>query len=115
MGRGTDTDWLELMRNCAALRKSEHLQMPKSQWEPSFVVRHFASDVSYRIDGFIEKNKDTVNEQLLEVVSKTQFKFLREVLRDALASSSTGATRKKTVAIQVGQVTPLSFRSTTLV
>ena len=99
MGRGSDADWLSQMANCPKLKKSEHLQMPKIR-DPSFVVKHFAADVSYKIDGFLEKNKDTVNEQLLGVFGRTEFKFLREVIKDILASSSTGAKRKKTVACQ---------------
>lgn len=35
-------------------------------------VKHFAADVSYAVEGFIEKNKDTVSEQLLEVVQRTK-------------------------------------------
>uniref|UniRef100_A0A7E4ZTC1 Myosin motor domain-containing protein n=1 Tax=Panagrellus redivivus TaxID=6233 RepID=A0A7E4ZTC1_PANRE len=99
MGRGSDADWLSQMANCPKLKKAPHLQMPKFK-DPSFVVKHFAADVSYKIDGFLEKNKDTVNEQLLDVFSKTKFSFLKEVIRDILASSSTGAKRKKTVACQ---------------
>ncbi|KAI6172704.1 hypothetical protein M3Y98_01003000 [Aphelenchoides besseyi] len=98
-GRGTDEGWLGQMQNCPKLKVSEHLQMPKIN-KGSFIVKHFASDVCYNIDGFLEKNKDTVNEQLLEVISKTKFKFLREVTGDFLASSSTGVKRKKTVAVQ---------------
>lgn len=38
----------------------------------TFMIRHFAADVSYQIDGFVEKNKDSVNAQLLEVISQTK-------------------------------------------
>uniref|UniRef100_A0AC35GML4 Myosin motor domain-containing protein n=1 Tax=Panagrolaimus sp. PS1159 TaxID=55785 RepID=A0AC35GML4_9BILA len=99
MGRGSDEDWLNLMKNCPKLKKSSHLVMPKFK-DPSFLVKHFAADVSYKIDGFLEKNKDTVNEQLLGVFAKTQFPFLKEVIHHILDTSSTGAKRKKTVAIQ---------------
>uniref|UniRef100_A0A914C028 Uncharacterized protein n=1 Tax=Acrobeloides nanus TaxID=290746 RepID=A0A914C028_9BILA len=99
MARGTDQAWLSQMANCPKLKKCEHLQMPKFQ-DPSFIVRHFAASVSYKIDGFLEKNKDTVNEQLLKVIDNTSFKFLKEVVREVLVSSSSGAKRKKTVAFQ---------------
>ncbi|KAI1719558.1 myosin head (motor domain) domain-containing protein [Ditylenchus destructor] len=98
-GRGTDLDWLNQMANCPVLKQSDHLQIPKIR-NSSFVVRHFSSPVSYKVEGFIEKNKDTANEQLLDAFGKTKFKFLKEVLKDVLASSSTGAKRKKTVVIQ---------------
>lgn len=59
------------MKNCKALQKSEHLRMPKFK-DPSFIIQHFASDVSYNVNGFLEKNKDTVNEQLLSTIGKTK-------------------------------------------
>lgn len=71
MARGTDQAWLSQMTNCPKLKTTKHLQMPKFQ-DPSFIVKHFASDVSYRIDGFLEKNRDTVNEQLLMTIGQTQ-------------------------------------------
>jgi myosin heavy subunit len=67
IGRGSDLDWLKQLRACTQLRTREHFQLPKFQ-DPSFIVKHFAADVMYRIDGFLEKNKDTVSEQLVDVV-----------------------------------------------
>lgn len=58
------------MKSCKTLQTSQHLKMPKFN-DPSFIIKHFASDVSYCVDGFLEKNKDTVNEQLLNTLSKT--------------------------------------------
>uniref|UniRef100_A0A915EJG7 Myosin motor domain-containing protein n=1 Tax=Ditylenchus dipsaci TaxID=166011 RepID=A0A915EJG7_9BILA len=98
-GRGTDIEWLNQMSNCKVLKQSEHFQVPKIR-DSSFTVKHFSSPVKYNINGFIEKNKDTANEQLLDTFAKTKFKFLKEILGDVLASSSTGARRKKTVAVQ---------------
>lgn len=63
------------MNACRVLKKNDHLQMPKIR-DSSFKIRHFAADVSYKIHNFIEKNKDTVNEQLLNTIAKTQVIFL---------------------------------------
>lgn len=70
-GRGTDVNWLERMRECKQLQHSEHLLLPRVR-DASFTVKHFASNVTYRVDGFIEKNKDTVSEQLLDTIGKTK-------------------------------------------
>uniref|UniRef100_A0AC34PXF5 Myosin motor domain-containing protein n=1 Tax=Panagrolaimus sp. JU765 TaxID=591449 RepID=A0AC34PXF5_9BILA len=99
MGRGSDIDWLNQMSNCPKLKKASHLQMPKIR-DPSFMIKHFAADVSYKIDGFLEKNKDTVNEQLLGVFERTKFEFLKEVIKNVLETSQNGSKRKKTVAFQ---------------
>uniref|UniRef100_A0A1I7SAS3 Unconventional myosin-Va n=1 Tax=Bursaphelenchus xylophilus TaxID=6326 RepID=A0A1I7SAS3_BURXY len=98
-GHGTDDAWLGQLTNCPTLRDADHLQMPKIR-NKTFTVRHFAADVSYTVTGFLNKNKDTVNERLLEVVGKTQFGFLKEILEDSLIQLQAGSKRKKTVGIQ---------------
>ncbi|KAK0409310.1 hypothetical protein QR680_004468 [Steinernema hermaphroditum] len=97
MVRATDADWLNQLRNCGTIKKREHFVLPKFK-DPSFMIRHFAADVSYQVEGFLEKNRDTVNEQLLEVVCKSKFQFLREIVGDA--TSVRGGQRKKTVSCQ---------------
>lgn len=79
MGRGTDVDWLNQLRSSTALKTKPHFALPKVQ-EPAFIVKHFAADVTYRVDGFLDKNKDTVSEQLLDVIKKSKVAFLREIL-----------------------------------
>lgn len=34
----------------------------------SFIVCHYAGEVEYEISGFIEKNKDTVNELIVDTL-----------------------------------------------
>jgi myosin-5 len=46
----------------------------------AFTVCHYAIDVTYESDGFIEKNRDTVPDEHLEVLNKTTNEFLKEVL-----------------------------------
>ncbi|KAH8725202.1 P-loop containing nucleoside triphosphate hydrolase protein [Phaeosphaeriaceae sp. PMI808] len=46
----------------------------------SFTVCHYAVDVTYESDGFIEKNRDTVPDEHMEVLKASSNKFLSEVL-----------------------------------
>ncbi|EGP85268.1 myosin class 5 [Zymoseptoria tritici IPO323] len=46
----------------------------------AFTVCHYAVDVTYESDGFIEKNRDTVPDEHLEVLNNTTNEFLKEVL-----------------------------------
>ncbi|KAH3906684.1 hypothetical protein HBI56_229350 [Parastagonospora nodorum] len=46
----------------------------------SFTVCHYAVDVTYESDGFIEKNRDTVPDEHMEVLKASSNKFLLEVL-----------------------------------
>ncbi|GMR57971.1 hypothetical protein PMAYCL1PPCAC_28166 [Pristionchus mayeri] len=102
--KGSDPGWLDQITNCPTLKKSAQLQLPKIR-SASFMIKHFAADVSYTVDGFLEKNKDTVNEQLLAVVAATKFPLLREILEPSVgelaqAAAAGGKRTKKTVASQ---------------
>lgn len=48
--------------------------------EKEFIVKHYALDVAYQVEGFIEKNKDTVNEEQLAMMNNSQFDFFKEVI-----------------------------------
>lgn len=43
-----------------------------SSQNPTFIIRHFAADVTYNVDGFLTKNKDTVSEQLMIVMKNSK-------------------------------------------
>lgn len=49
----------------------------------AFTVCHYAVDVTYESDGFIEKNRDTVPDEHMEVLKASSNKFLAEVLEVA--------------------------------
>ncbi|CAJ0582461.1 unnamed protein product, partial [Mesorhabditis spiculigera] len=103
--KGSDLGWLEQMTNCTQLKKREHLQMPKIR-APAFTVRHFAADVCYQVTGFMEKNKDSVGTQILEVIAATKNPFVREVvgqcIEETIGTQARGkvGVAKRTVANQ---------------
>ncbi|KAI9795542.1 MAG: Myosin type-2 heavy chain 1 [Candelina submexicana] len=64
----------------------------------AFTICHYAIDVTYESDGFIEKNRDTVPDEHLEVLRVSSNHFLGEVLDAASAvrekeSVAAGASR----------------------
>ncbi|KAI9221863.1 P-loop containing nucleoside triphosphate hydrolase protein [Blastocladiella britannica] len=46
----------------------------------SFIVHHFAHAVEYDVEGFIDKNKDTVPDELLTLFKEAKFDFLTDVI-----------------------------------
>ncbi|KAJ1956704.1 Myosin type-2 heavy chain 1, partial [Linderina pennispora] len=45
-----------------------------------FTIRHYAHDVTYESEGFIEKNKDTVPDEIQNVLKASTNSFLKEIL-----------------------------------
>ncbi|KAJ7454697.1 P-loop containing nucleoside triphosphate hydrolase protein [Mycena latifolia] len=58
-------------------------KMPKFA-NAAFTVAHYALDVTYQVDGFLEKNRDTVPEEHLNLLTLSSNAFLRDVLDTAL-------------------------------
>jgi myosin-5 len=53
----------------------------------AFTIAHYALDVTYEAEGFLEKNRDTVPDEHMTLLASTKNTFLREVLDAALAST----------------------------
>lgn len=84
---GTDASFLQKLYN--QLDKPENKKVFKKPrfGNSSFTVAHYAVDVTYEAEGFIEKNRDTVPDEHLALLASTKNKFLKEVLDAALASN----------------------------
>ena len=53
-----------------------------------FTVVHYAGDVEYEVDGFLDKNKDTLYEGLLELMSISSVTFLSELFTNAMKAQA---------------------------
>ena len=71
----------------------------------AFTICHYALDVTYESEGFIDKNRDTVPDEQHDVLNQTSNSFLREVL-DASAivreKESGGVLSSKSTGVAVG-------------
>ncbi|KAI9264361.1 P-loop containing nucleoside triphosphate hydrolase protein [Phascolomyces articulosus] len=54
----------------------------------AFTVVHYAHDVQYESEGFMEKNKDTVPDEHLALLENAEFEFLAGMIKRANAASS---------------------------
>ena len=46
-----------------------------------FSIRHFAGDVNYYVEGFLAKNNDTIQQDLIKLLATSKNEFLRNVMK----------------------------------
>ncbi|KAM7156689.1 unconventional myosin-Vc isoform 1-T1 [Molossus nigricans] len=77
---GTDENWLQKLYN-NFVNKNSLFEKPRMS-TASFLIQHFADKVEYRCEGFLEKNRDTVYDTLVEILGASKFhlcaKFFQE-------------------------------------
>eukprot|EP00903_Cladosiphon_okamuranus_P008594 g8243.t1 len=76
----TDKNLLELFHQ-QHHRKSPHPCYRKPRFDgPEFVIMHYAGDVTYCATGFLEKNNDTLQEDLRGLLLSSRIPFLRQLI-----------------------------------
>ena len=87
MPSGTDASFLQKLYS--QLNKPENKEVFKKPrfGSSAFTIAHYALDVTYEVEGFLEKNRDTVPDEQMNLLAATKNPFLREVLDAALAST----------------------------
>ncbi|XP_067450043.1 unconventional myosin-Va isoform X3 [Thunnus thynnus] len=89
MPRGSDDSWAQKLYN-THLKTCSLFEKPRMS-NRAFIIQHFADKVEYQCDGFLEKNKDTVNEEQINVLKASKFDLLVELFQDEeKATSPTG-------------------------
>ncbi|RKO98816.1 hypothetical protein CXG81DRAFT_15404 [Caulochytrium protostelioides] len=79
MPSGADANLINKLYTRFAPAEHKFFEKPRFG-QAAFTIKHYATDVTYETDGFIEKNKDTVSDEQLQVLSETSFAFLKEVI-----------------------------------
>lgn len=77
---GNDQSWIDKMFQTLDKEPTNKVFKKPRFGQTKFIVSHYALDVTYDIDGFIEKNRDTVGEGHLEVMKNTTNVLLQDVL-----------------------------------
>uniref|UniRef100_A0A452GZS1 Myosin VB n=1 Tax=Gopherus agassizii TaxID=38772 RepID=A0A452GZS1_9SAUR len=67
--KGTDQNWAQKLYD--RYSSSQHFQKPRMS-NTSFIVVHFADKVEYQSDGFLEKNRDTVYEEQINILKASK-------------------------------------------
>ena len=80
---GTDDQFLTELHNNFANGKQQFYRKPRIG-KTAFTVCHYAIDVTYESDSFIDKNRDTVPDEQMAVLRNSSNPFVKEIL-DAAA------------------------------
>ncbi|NXX80200.1 MYO5C protein, partial [Urocolius indicus] len=83
---GTDENWLQKLYN-NFVNKNALFEKPRMS-NTSFIIQHFADKVEYKCEGFLEKNRDTVHEVLIEILKASQFPLCANFFQDNPVSVS---------------------------
>ncbi|KAG0174050.1 Myosin type-2 heavy chain 1 [Apophysomyces sp. BC1034] len=88
---GTDQGFCnKLYSNFNAPSYQEYFKKPRFS-NNAFTVCHYAHDVQYEADGFLDKNKDTVPEEHLALLQSAESTFLVEMMQTANSITSANA------------------------
>ncbi|KAL2178937.1 P-loop containing nucleoside triphosphate hydrolase protein [Thermothelomyces heterothallicus CBS 202.75] len=96
---GSDEQFVTKLHHNFAGDKHKFYKKPRFG-KSSFTVCHYAVDVTYESEGFIEKNRDTVPDEHMAVLRASTNKFLCSVLDAALAVREKDAASSSSNAVK---------------
>ncbi|KAJ3207354.1 cytochrome c oxidase subunit 1 [Entophlyctis luteolus] len=87
--KGSEEAWLLKLEK--RHEKQKHFFKPKTK-NNIFGVKHYAGDVLYTIDGFLEKNKDALQDELYSLISSSSVPFIASIIsaKEDVARSTPG-------------------------
>ncbi|OOF92273.1 hypothetical protein ASPCADRAFT_153869 [Aspergillus carbonarius ITEM 5010] len=81
---GSDEQFVTKLHHNFAADKQKFYKKPRFG-KSAFTICHYAVDVTYESDGFIEKNRDTVPDEHMEILRGSSNDFVKEILDTAAA------------------------------
>lgn len=93
--QGTDITLLNKLHKTHS--NNQNYIKPKSDINTSFGLSHFAGKVFYETKGFLEKNRDTFNIDLLQLIQVSKNNYLKSLFHEDINMGTD--TRKKTLTL----------------
>ncbi|EIW68985.1 hypothetical protein TREMEDRAFT_68898 [Tremella mesenterica DSM 1558] len=101
MPRATDVTFTEKVTSMWEPRKGSSPRHPGSskfrstRFGAGFTVRHYAGDVEYRTSGWLEKNKDPINDAVARLLAQSEIPSIANLFADYAEEAATTGVHKK--------------------
>ncbi|XP_054829436.1 unconventional myosin-VIIa isoform X2 [Eublepharis macularius] len=107
--KGTDTTMLNKLNSQHKLN-SNYIP-PKNNYDTQFGINHFAGIVYYETNGFLEKNRDTLHGDIIQLVHSSRNKFIKQIFQADVAMGAETRKRSPTLSSQFKRSLELLMRT----
>nr|XP_054595514.1 unconventional myosin-VIIa [Nothobranchius furzeri] len=107
--KGTDTTMLNKLNFQHKL--NPNYIPPKNNYETQFGIQHFAGVVFYETRGFLEKNRDTLYGDIIQLVHSSKNKFIKQIFQADVAMGAETRKRSPTLSSQFKRSLELLMRT----
>ncbi|XP_070480104.1 unconventional myosin-VIIa isoform X5 [Equus przewalskii] len=107
--KGTDTTMLHKLNSQHKL--NSNYVPPKNNHETQFGIIHFAGVVYYESQGFLEKNRDTLHGDIIQLVHSSRNKFIKQLFQADVAMGAETRKRSPTLSSQFKRSLELLMRT----
>nr|XP_051706497.1 unconventional myosin-VIIa isoform X5 [Oryctolagus cuniculus] len=107
--KGTDATMLHKLNSQHKL--NTNYIPPKNTHETQFGINHFAGVVYYETQGFLEKNRDTLHGDIIQLVHSSRNKFIKQIFQADVAMGAETRKRSPTLSSQFKRSLELLMRT----
>uniref|UniRef100_A0A9J7Y6E0 Myosin VIIBa n=1 Tax=Cyprinus carpio carpio TaxID=630221 RepID=A0A9J7Y6E0_CYPCA len=93
--KGTDATMLNKMNQVHG--KGDIYMPPKNNHDTQFGIRHFAGVVYYDCKGFLEKNRDTLSNDVIQLIHTSSNKLLKQIFHNELSTTEAKTSSNHTI------------------
>uniref|UniRef100_A0A8C4ZE72 Myosin VIIA n=1 Tax=Gadus morhua TaxID=8049 RepID=A0A8C4ZE72_GADMO len=87
---------------------------PKNSYETQFGIQHFAGVVNYETKGFLEKNRDSLHTDIIQLVHSSKNKFIKQIFQADVAMGVETRKRSPTLSSQFKRSLEMLMRTLNL-
>ncbi|KAG7265495.1 hypothetical protein CRUP_003584, partial [Coryphaenoides rupestris] len=87
---------------------------PRSSYETQFGIQHFAGVVHYETRGFLEKNRDSLHTDIIQLVHSSKNKFIKQIFQTDVAMGMETRKRSPTLSSQFKRSLEMLMRTLSL-